>query len=483
MSSENVPVVSLLKQLIEIPSTSEDELAVGIFLEIHLQSLGYTVERIPIAPDSTRHNVYAYLGPTRKTRVCLTSHMDTVPPHIPLSLSSDRKIIYGRGACDDKGPLAAQIEAIEELRREGKINPTGGDISLLFVVGEEKGGPGMLAANDMALTWDAVIFGEPTEGKLGVGHKGHLVFELFAKGIASHSGYPERGSSANTALTNVLSELTATKWPSSELLGPSTFNIGKMCGGVAYNILAASGKALCAVRIASDLPGIKSKISDIVSKHPDIDVKWSFEYPETLLDHDVEGFSLYPAAFGTDVPRLQGDHKKFLFGPGSILHAHGENEQVSVDELIDSVQISTGKTRAVGVSNFSIPEIEELLPHSKEIPISCCQNEAHPWLPATERVAFMHKHGIVPSCYSPSTGQKEDGEALLKDKTMLELAEKNSMNVGQLLQNWALGRGTIPLGKSQTESHIKSNLAVRKLSSEDMKALDDLAIANGPEQI
>jgi len=151
----------------------------------------------------------------------------------------------------------------------------------------------MLAANDMALTWDAVIFGEPTEGKLGVGHKGHLVFELFVKGVASHSGYPERGSSANTTLTNILSELTAAEWPSSELLGLSTFNIGKMHGGVAYNVLAASSEALCAVRISANLPGIKTKISEIVSKYPDVCLKWMFEYPETLLDHDVEGKSEY----------------------------------------------------------------------------------------------------------------------------------------------------------------------------------------------
>lgn len=289
MTSHDLPVISLLKQLIEIPSTSDDELAVGIFLERHLQSLGYTVERIPISPNSTRHNVYAYLGPIRQTRICLSSHIDTVPPHIPLTVSSDGETIWGRGACDDKGPLAAQIEAIEELRREKKIDEGGGDVSFLFVVGEEKGGPGMLAANDMGLTWEAAIFGEPTEGQLGVGHKGHMVFEISASGVASHSGYPELGSSANTALIGVLSELLAAKWPSSDLLGPSTFHVGQMSGGIAYNVLAASSEALCAVRIANDLPGIKSQVSEIISRHKDIKVEFKFEYPETLLDHDIEG--------------------------------------------------------------------------------------------------------------------------------------------------------------------------------------------------
>ncbi|RDW78258.1 putative peptidase [Coleophoma crateriformis] len=340
MSALDLPVVALLKQLIDIPSTSDDEFAVGVFLEAHLKTLGYTVERIPISPGSTRHNVYAYLGPKscRKTKVCLTSHMDTVPPHIPMTVSDDGKTIFGRGACDDQGPLAAQIEAVEELRREKKLSEEGSDVSFLFVVGEEKGGPGMLAANDMALEWDAVIFGEPTESKLGLGHKGHLVFELTASGVASHSGYPERGSSANGALIGALSSLLAAEWPKSDLLGPSTFHVGQISGGVAYNVLAASAKALCAVRVASNLPAIKSQISDIVARYPDVKVSFNFEYPETMLDHDIKGFETYAAAFGTDVPRLQGKHKKYLYGPGTILNAHGKNEQIEVDELLEAVQ-------------------------------------------------------------------------------------------------------------------------------------------------
>lgn len=180
-SNARHPSIGLLESLINIDSTSERELEVGIFLEKSLRELGYTVERIAIAPGSSRHNVYAYLGEQRKTRVLLSSHMDTVPPHIPFSIDGD--VIRGRGACDDFGPLVAQLYAVEELRAEGKLKA--GDISFLFVVGEEKGGPGMLAANDMGLTWEAAIFGEPTEGKLGKGHKGNLVFELAAQGKAA----------------------------------------------------------------------------------------------------------------------------------------------------------------------------------------------------------------------------------------------------------------------------------------------------------
>lgn len=174
------PVVHLLKSLMSIVSTSELELDIGLFLQQHLQSLGYTVERITISPGSTRHNVYAYLGAQRQTRVLLTAHMDTVPPHIPLSVDND--IIRGRGSSDDLGPLAAQVVALEELRKEGKVRE--GDVGLLFVVGEENGGHGMIAANDMGVSWESGIFAEPTESKLAKGHKGQVAFEVIAKGVA-----------------------------------------------------------------------------------------------------------------------------------------------------------------------------------------------------------------------------------------------------------------------------------------------------------
>ncbi|RSL69055.1 hypothetical protein CEP53_002362 [Fusarium sp. AF-6] len=319
---EKAPVVQLLKQLMAIPSTSEEEQEIGRFLADYLKELNYNVELVPISPDSDRCNVYAYLGPDRKARTLLTSHMDTVPPHILLRIEGD--VIYGRGSCDDKGPLAAQIMALEELRTEGAVKD--GEVSLLFVVGEEKGGAGMFAVNDINLSWETAIFGEPTESKLATGHKGHFVFELFATGKAAHSGYPDKGKSAIATLVSVLEELRSLELPASEGLGPSTFSCGKISGGVAYNVFAAEAYALCGVRVAADLAEIEKRVAEVVDKYDDMVLKKSFGYPEVLLDHDIEGFETTSVSFGTDVPRLKGNHKKYLYGPGSILDAHGENE-------------------------------------------------------------------------------------------------------------------------------------------------------------
>jgi acetylornithine deacetylase len=141
------------------------------------------------------------------------------------------------------------------------------------------------------------------------------------------------------ALLAVLNDLSTATWPESDLLGPSTFNIGTLSGGEMHNIVAPSAKALCEVRMVSDLPGVKAKIASIVSKHPDMELKFVFEYPEALLDWKIDGFEAAPVAFGTDVPRLRQEYCKHrvLFGPGSILVAHGPDEYIKIPELIESV--------------------------------------------------------------------------------------------------------------------------------------------------
>jgi acetylornithine deacetylase len=155
----------------------------------------------------------------------------------------------------------------------------------------------------------------------------------------SHSGYPHLGKSATSTLLSVLASLSSASWPQSPLLGPSTFNIGTVSGGTAHNILAPSARALCEVRMVSDLPGVKSQIAHIVAQHADVEVKWAFEYPEALLEWEIDGFEAAPVAFGTDVPRLREEwcEKRVLYGPGSILVAHGEGEYVSAKELVESV--------------------------------------------------------------------------------------------------------------------------------------------------
>lgn len=112
--------------------------------------------------------------------------------------------------------------------------------------------------------------------------------------------------------------------------------------------------------------------------------------------------------------------------------------------------VSEGKVRAIGVSNFNITQLQEILSADGEVPLSCNQVESHPWFPNTELFDFMMDKGILGTAYCPFAGQKgKDGINLVQDPSVKALAEKNQLGVGQLLQSWAVQRGTIPLGKSQ----------------------------------
>lgn len=170
--------------------------------------------------------------------------------------------------------------------------------------------------------------------------------------------------------------------------------------------------------------------------------------------------------------------------------------------------VESGKCRAIGVSNFSVAQLDEILssypPSSTSgdsastsgssptrtnpnIPLSCNQIEAHPYLPNTRLLDYMRQHSILASAYSPFAGQaafpspwltkpSNPQPFLLEHPTVQSLARKNGMGVGQLLQSWAVQRGTIPLGKSQDEARIKANLDVRRLAEEDVRALDALEV-------
>lgn len=113
--------------------------------------------------------------------------------------------------------------------------------------------------------------------------------------------------------------------------------MGKIEGGEGYNILAGSAKALCGIRVATNAPQIKRLVTETIERHPGVDVKFLFEYNETFLDWEIEGFESAPVSYGTDIPRLRGSHKKVLYGPGSILVAHGKDEHIRVSELIESI--------------------------------------------------------------------------------------------------------------------------------------------------
>ncbi len=325
----------LTRKLIDIPSVTGDERAVGEFLKSHLESLGYSVKLQEVQRD--RFNVIATTGPS--PRVVFSTHLDTVPPHIVSSEDEER--IYGRGACDAKGIIATQINAAERLRAEG-IN----SIGLLFTVDEETGSLGAQVANKNkpARPPAYLINGEPTDNKLARATKGSLRLTLKTSGRASHSAYPEQGESAIEKLLDILERIRKSDWPRDEILGETTCNIGLISGGTRANVVPASAQAVLQLRLVSEVRPVKAILEAA------IDGRAAVEY---LSEHDpvhlltVDGLEQCVVRFTTDIPYLSQWGRPLLLGPGSILNAHTDHELVEKQELIEAVDLYARLARAL----------------------------------------------------------------------------------------------------------------------------------------
>ncbi|KAK3487084.1 hypothetical protein B0T13DRAFT_115413 [Neurospora crassa] len=378
-------LLSLHKSLIEIPSISRTEQEVGKFLLDYLRNnLGYVAKAQFLESDKTSHgsdgddhsqgrfNVLAWPSSHNLSspRVLVTSHIDVVPPFIPYHINtpggSDQvtsdTFISGRGSVDAKASVAAQIVAVEELIRAKEVDPA--DLMLLFVVGEEISGDGMkafsAAYNDQddadksnnnnkkelpRLHFNAAIYGEPTENKLSCGHKGHAGGLLKAQGIAGHSGYPWLFKSATEVLVKALAKIISADLGSSERYGNTTVNIGTIAGGVAANVIPKEAQAKLAIRVAA---GNQTTGADIVREAVDqilketdaeaFTMEWNGGYGPVECNCDVDGFETMVASYGTDVPNFEGDHVSYLYGPGSILVAHGDDEGLKVGDLETAVE-------------------------------------------------------------------------------------------------------------------------------------------------
>jgi acetylornithine deacetylase len=315
-------VFDLTKELISIPSVSGEEINVARFLADYLGRAGFEVERQEAAP--ARPNLYARRG---EPDVVLSTHTDTVPPYF--GFSEDDEFIYGRGACDAKGIIAAMVKAAETL-----IESNVTDFGLLFVVGEEAGSPGARAANDISNRSRFLINGEPTESKLALGSKGALRAVFRARGRAAHSAYPHMGESAIDKLLDILSDLRRRELPRDRTLGETTMNVGMIKGGVAANVIPPEAEAELMFRVVSDAASLKRIIEETVGERAEVEYTFACD---PVFTKAIEGFETAVVAFTTDIPLLTGWGEPLLFGPGSILDAHTPHEKISKRELVEAV--------------------------------------------------------------------------------------------------------------------------------------------------
>jgi len=332
-----VDPVAFARGLVDIDSTTGREGEAGRWLARELRELGFAVTEQPV--DSERSNIIA------KSRagdpdpaVVLSTHFDCVPPFFPSRIEGDR--LYGRGSCDAKGILAAQVAAVDRLRREGEPR-----VGLLFVVGEERGSDGAKLANDASTGSRFLVNGEPTESRLGVATRGILRIKLHAAGRAAHSSFPELGISAIDKLLDALIELRTLPLPDDPALGATYYTVGLISGGVAPNVVSPSAEAEVMFRTVGDGVDVRRAISSLESR---VSIEHVLEVPPVKMTA-VPGFDTAVFPYTTDIPFLSSWGQPLLFGPGSIHVAHTANEFVSIPELhaaIDSyVGIAKGLLR------------------------------------------------------------------------------------------------------------------------------------------
>jgi acetylornithine deacetylase len=325
--------VQLTRRLVDIESITYNEGAVGSYLAEFLAERNFSVEKMSLAQPaesrstSERFNVYASV-PGQTPDVVLSTHMDTVPPFIPSS--EDDEFIYGRGTCDAKGIIVAQIAAAEKLREQGIR------AALLFVSGEERDSAGAKTANQHPRGSRFLINGEPTDNRIALASKGTLRAVLRASGKMAHSAYPELGDSAIHKLIEALDRILAIPLPTLEDVGPSTLNIGLISGGYAPNVISDHAEAQVMIRLVGPSDEIRRAIEEAAAGCAAVD--FALEIPFQRF-RPLEGLPTMVAAFTTDVPWLDNWGEPLLLGPGSIHVAHTPHEKLAKKELFDAIDL------------------------------------------------------------------------------------------------------------------------------------------------
>jgi acetylornithine deacetylase len=310
-------LVAFARALIDIDSTTGREGAAGEWLAAQLRGRGYTVVEQPI--DRGCSNVLA----TRDApEVVFSTHFDCVPPFIRSAVRDGR--LYGRGSCDAKGILAAQLAAAERLRDRGERR-----VGLLFVVGEERGSDGAIAANALPNGSRFLINGEPTDSRLALATRGVVRVKLVAEGRAAHSSMPEQGVSAIDKLIDALIRLRTLDLPRDASLGQTFYSVGLIEGGVAPNVISPRAEAEVLFRTVGSADELLAIVKTL---EPLVTVVEVLRVPPVRM-HTVSGFETAVFPFTTDVPLLDRWGSPLLFGPGSVLVAHTDDEYVRLEEL------------------------------------------------------------------------------------------------------------------------------------------------------
>ncbi len=335
-TSELDRLADLLLSLLIIDTGPGREDAVVPTLRAHLDRVGLSTSVQPVDPG--RSNILATAG---RPRVLFTTHLDTVAPHLPARRVGNR--VFGRGACDAKGQIVCQLEAMGRLLTAGYSN-----LAWLGVVGEETDAAGARAAAERAdrlQDVELVLGGEPTGLAAATGQRGYLHLELTCHGRAAHSGTPERGHCAVVELLDWIERIRRVpSRPEDPRLGLEVWNVGRIHGGVAANVVAprAQAEIVCRFLPGSDFEaqvrGVAPAGAEVVTRVRE----------EPAYFSEVPDLPSTRIPFGSDLPTIRSffpSAEAVLLGPGAIELAHSDQESLELTDLARGIDCLTTLAR------------------------------------------------------------------------------------------------------------------------------------------
>jgi acetylornithine deacetylase len=311
----------LLIKLLKIKSEKGNEKEIGNYVFKFLKKEGFKVKKIPV--DRNGFDIIAELG---TPKVYFSTHLDTVKGFLPVKETKLR--IYGRGACDAKGSLAAMICAAIKSKKQGLSN-----FGLIFTVREEGNFRGIKKLLKSKIKIPFVIVGEPTSLEIANAHFGILVLEIIAKGKSSHSSEPKKGINAINKLLKAIELVKKMKMGKK-----SFFSICKIKGGIADNIIPDKAKATITFRISpNDKTDYFKKVRKQLKNLANVKKKLELSGVITKVPKELSFIKkVKTVKYFTELSYYK---KGVVFGPGDIKFAHSDKEMIEKSDLRKAVKI------------------------------------------------------------------------------------------------------------------------------------------------
>ncbi len=361
-------LVDFLRELVRIPSPSGEEGRMAEAVAGQMESVGLSAEIIG-------GNVVGKTAMRGEPKLIVNGHMDTVPVGDASSWTMDPfggelrdGRVYGRGSCDMKGGIAAMVMAYDAVRRSG-LSLDG--LVLTAVVEEETGGKlgerkGTIELIDKGVIRKApALIGEPTNLRIGIGHRSKADILIEVRGKSAHASTPERGINAIVKAAEVILALQKRlKLKEHRILGRGTINIGLISGGTKSNVVPDMCRVVVDRRLTmgetpeSVVADIKGVVDELAEKGEQlsIDVKYVYGWYPTLMSEDepivkqvLNAAStvlkskpkVYAPPYHTDGGFIHHMAKVpiAILGPGNEATAHTADEYVEVSQVIDAARI------------------------------------------------------------------------------------------------------------------------------------------------